>query len=490
MLLPLQGDRCLKKISSKRLLVNMDHSKSHSLWHEFGLGFQDFDGALMKSAIDLDHPSQTRIETDLSRIFGPLPSDECLAAEFAEMPDRDSSTCFARYGCCAKEVCHQHAIECANAFAHEVSTRELPTGSLLKITLPGSAVPARVEGLYFLGACCKKPLIQVLMKACVSPLDPFRYCLEMDQGLPQFSTSHQLFLNILQRHQDPTPNIEIAVEVLSHDFSCDTFTTSQVGVCVLGTDATFKISSGIGSNKTITGAKNKVQTQLPFGLKPPPLPPRKRKHKKNTEAVKRAAQPKRNITTRAEVSDDSDSDSSSDSSSSSSSSSRDSSASSSDKENDNNDNNDDDDNVMPPTATACEEAIVVAEEAKALEATHERKEALAKLWSSQSHFVKQVGFDGEMTIAPTARSVCYHCSQKIAKGLVRCTYFWNERKPSRYMHASCVVPFVHAGDADRKTQAMEIMTAAVAKLSTGGSSSSDGKDFQIKEAVEKILREL
>ena len=111
-----------------------------------------------------------------------------------------------------------------------------------------------------------------------------------------------------------------------------------------------------------------------------------------------------------------------------------------------------------PTAAAAREAANLADAATEFrEFVSARAElAAAHRRGEGSHFVKQVSFD-EGSIARTGRSHCYHSNGSIGQGTVRFSYFWSERRPSRYMHESGVIPFVQANP-ERRGQAIEAMT--------------------------------
>lgn len=42
------------------------------------------------------------------------------------------------------------------------------------------------------------------------------------------------------------------------------------------------------------------------------------------------------------------------------------------------------------------------------------------------------------------------------------TYFWNLKRPSRYIHVNCVLPFVEGNEAERKDQALAALSAIAA----------------------------
>lgn len=116
------------------------------------------------------------------------------------------------------------------------------------------------------------------------------------------------------------------------------------------------------------------------------------------------------------------------------------------------------------------------DESKRAELTAEAKKSVGS-----SFFTASIGFAGG-SIAPSGRSVCYYCDGKIAKACPRFTYFWSCTRPSRFVHATCVVPFVQASAADRKDQAMNAMR----RIKDSDKALPDG----IKPAADRIFTEL
>ena len=76
------------------------------------------------------------------------------------------------------------------------------------------------------------------------------------------------------------------------------------------------------------------------------------------------------------------------------------------------------------------------------------------------------------------------------KGSPRFAYFWNERRPSRYMHASCVVPFVDKDRDARRQQAIDAITKVRDSIQNQSSGSSDTSAVHIKQSAEDILARL
>lgn len=56
--------------------------------------------------------------------------------------------------------------------------------------------------------------------------------------------------------------------------------------------------------------------------------------------------------------------------------------------------------------------------------------------AQHSRFADSVGLCG-VAIAPSGRSVCFFCSDKIPRGSLRLELIHNTRKPPRYLHITC-----------------------------------------------------
>lgn len=341
--------------------------------------------------------------------------------------------------------------------------------------------------MYFLGSLCKKPMLQVLMPAVQHDHKAHTVCLSVAaDGVPCFLTSYDLFLQFAQQQQQVHSNMpfdEVLVEQISFNAHHGVFQKIPE-VYTLQHSSAFKISLA----KPAQVGKRLVQTQLPFGLK---LPPRVRKPRAQTKsgpagpAVSRkrakapvsSSSPSSSSEPGALVSSSCDSDSGSDSDSDS-----DPVASHSEGENQ---------LVVPPTQVAQAEKVVLQEVTKEFnESVAKRAELAEQVRSSglgRSHFVKSVGFE-DGGIATSGRSVCYHCNQKINNGLPRFSYFWDTRKPSRWMHASCVVGFVQANPTARQAQAVSAMARIVSQMS--GAASSTSSEPVVKRAAEEILSHL
>lgn len=146
--------------------------------------------------------------------------------------------------------------------------------------------------------------------------------------------------------------------------------------------------------------------------------------------------------------------------------------------------------LMPPKATARAEEEVAQKEFQIYKKDVQKKQELAEQHAcGASYFVKTIGFS-EGSIAPTSRSVCYHCENKIKKDSPRFAYFWNVRRPSRYLHAACVVHFVNDDRDARRQQAIDAMTKVRDSVQNRSSGSSDASAVHVKQAAEDILSQL
>ena len=377
----------------------MDDCMEHANWKSYSLGLQDCDGALKKSSIDLKGP----IDIDFSHVLGSLPDDDqdpslTTLAAIPNLPD-SGATCFSRFGHCVQHVHHCFVKQFARQFATEVSQKDLPAGSLVKLIPQGCDVSG---GMYFLGSFCKKPLLHVLLKAKAVPGCEHSVCLSLDtprsgQDLG-FQTSHQVFLDLFQstqQHGDSSPLEEIIVEVLAYTFESGAFSLRQLQVQVSHTMARFKVTAF--KKKPGEGPK-KEKISLPFGLK---APAPQRKPKRSLPKQGGAQPPKRRIRTSSAsvpkpnldtIDPDSHSDgelqSSSESTDSSSDGDSHSDSDSSDSDSDStgcvsNANIDADADageiLMPPNATARAEEKLVQKEFQIYQQDVEKKQELAEL---------------------------------------------------------------------------------------------------------------
>ena len=198
---------------------------------------------------------------------------------------------------------------------------------------------------------------------------------------------------------------------------------------------------------------NKVQVKLPFGLTMPKRPraPEKRKRKRKPQA-KKVPKPKvARVAVRDSDSDASSSDSSSDAGHDSEGSDP--------HQGDGGEGGgpDDRDQPVPPTATAEAEAQAIQAAYEDFENDRTRQADMAAQVGPQleksDFFGRTVGFE-DADFAATSRSKCYFCNNPIPKGECRLSYLWSTTRPTRWMHSSCVLPFVQADVESRKSQAI------------------------------------
>ena len=481
------GRRFREKIGAKRLLKSGERLLAHTAWGNYGLGLQDGDGALKRELIDL--------QTDQLTINSDMASAVHKACEglpdFAKCVDdveagNTTATCHCQLGFCKKDVPDHELIKrCARQLAKITHDSSLSAGSLVQIAHGESVC------MYFLGVFCKKPLLQVLVQA--APVDGKDHAYSLTpsgESLPRFFTSFQVFRELIVQMGPATTYF--AVKVFTHSFHRNLWSAQRLEVVASEVSNEFKIHLGKGNSSDQRKAKRDVQ--LPFGLKPKPKErkPRARnrkggKGKGKGKGQRRAAKPGKR--SRSSLSSDSESSASFSSSCPNASSV----GSESEFENDGDKENE---VVELPTAAAQTEENEVVELAKELRIDFEhRAEAAKKYTTGGTTFVKELGFaqDFASAIAPTGRSVCYHCQQKILAGSVRFVYFWNIRRPSRYVHSECVVPFVRV-DMARKGQAVETMMAISLKLGHSNSASSSSAQAdpsgKVKDHVTRLVSEL
>eukprot|EP00438_Fugacium_kawagutii_P012659 Skav215614 [mRNA] locus=scaffold666:585055:598249:- [translate_table: standard] len=502
------GELCRKKLSAKRLFLNKRDFESHTAWKAFGLGLQDSGGALRKDLILVDEP-QEHIDSCLNNAIH-KPSRPASVGDWAQQPDIHRQTCMSKFGCCRLSAHLDLAIKFAREFARSVSQRNIPSGGLIRLTwaLSAGSAAASSEKIFFNGMLCKKPLEHVVVQACQPRVGFYQVALSAQGPLslevPLFMTTHQLFQQVLADLDGQVDKFH--VEILSYDVGAILGTFQQLEVHVTEVQQRFDLLSKPPRKTPAT----KSSIALPFGAKIV-KPKRKKKSAPPTQPKQAAGQKQMKIpdcfaedipvvdvgSSLSSSASGSISDSSSDDTSTSSSSS--SSSSSSVASSASNDSDSDQDPVLqgfsnveapiqagveqlaPATHEAAAEAVIVTEVVDDLQAEHSQKARLSEQVQVKSTFFSVVvGFVQEISVAPTSRSICYQCSRKIEKGHFRLTYHFHVQRPSRYMHLSCVLPFVESNEAARKDQAIETLTALKSDLLLQ-------RNLPAMEAVQSVL---
>ena len=452
------------------------------------MGLHDTDGGLKRSLIDLENPSQDVVDADLAKSIHAAEQTEEVE-RLSGLPAVHTQTCFSRFGHCVQSPFHEFAESCARQFAKHVVEKQLSTGTLVRIVPDG--LQEQVDGtMHFLGVLCKKPLCHVL--AVATPTRQHVYCLlPSPDSVPHFQTTHQIFQSCLQQFGGAPCGFLVEV------FASSLPSLHTLEARALHTTMSFKIKCV----EKVSTREPQVTVKLPFGLKPG-----QGKGRKHKQEAKRPAshQKRRKAAADAKVQPDSDPDSPSRSSESLSSSSgcgtEPESDSDSGSDSDLSAGNVESEVLVPPTRVACIEEGVVIGECESFINTLSKKEATAEHIHvapqqdnpglGQSFFVKNTGFQ-DASIAVSSRSICYHCNSRIEKGNVRFTYFHSTKKPSRYIHDTCVVPFTKADViGKRKEEAVGGMIEILSKLAGASSSSSDQAPSAIKAATELVLSQL
>lgn len=452
----LSGKKFQKVNSANRLRMNSYMKENHSAWSGHGLGLQDSDGAVKKDALNLNlflHQVDFAVDFSLHRKV-----DDDLIAELPVPPhselDVHTRTCFQLFGHCRNQPHHDLSHAFAQSFQKLTTDRKLPAGTLVRVKPvceSGRASDnAPPEEFFFLGVLCKRPLSHVFMKAWIvegeadSVQGQFSL-VDSSSGFPTFLTSHQAFYKIIESCDGDVK--EMTVSIFKTECASRNWGLRQLKVAAIGSPSTATITvRGSGG-----GARSKKQVSLPFGLK---MPVRKKNKKKKSrskpeESSRHFAKP----TSFTIIASGSESEGS------------DGKSSEPEIANDSLDLNPDqqlddamateDAEPVPPTEDAMREAKAVEAAAADHHADCVRMAAAAE--QAGSFFNMPVGFHSA-DVASTGRSRCYHCGQPIQKHSLRFMYFWHARKPSRYMHASCVAPFVQADAASRKAQALTAIT--------------------------------
>ena len=465
----------------RRLQVNSQLKEDHSTWSSYGLGLQDVDGAVKKDSIDLsislaqvdfavDFSLHRKIDDDLTKDLPVLPDIELSA---------NSRTCMHLFGYCARKPHHGMSHAFAQSFEKLTTERKLPAGTLVSIKPVSGASRASNDPLpeefFILGVLCKRPLAQVFMKAWMveserdSGSKVFSLVDDMT-GFPACLTSHQAFYNLIETCRGDVQGF--AVSILSTTFASKHWGLHQFRISTIGAPRTVVISKST--------VQPKKQVSLPFGLK---MPVRKRIQKKRhqkpeAERVKHAPKHFAKSASHLVCSSGSEGSESEEETSETETGEFDS---------DNHDAPCDGGNTeaaspepVPPTDTARLEAkelksVILDHQEDCVRMANTAETAIAR----SSYFHKQIGFESA-SLAATARSRCYHCSNYIPKNTLRFAYFFSTKRPSRYMHGSCIVPFVQADSAARKEQAVSVVQ----------NSAENFADQSIKDEIANILDEL
>ena len=435
------------------------------------LACKDRDGAVARARIDLQHP-QSQVDQEIQDF---LHGDNGL--DEIEMPSQINPILqmllLAVRLCMAS--CRNHAqFHEADRLARQLASKhlkgKLPAGSLVRLERMGAASSGEAAcSCHFLGVLCHRPLNQVLARHAKLPKrsaeENDKYSLiEDDSAMPVFETSYEVFRDLLGT--TARTDISVKVQVLAASFENSLMECGAPGSQRRRCFAAFVLNSFDDD-----GPKQpKAEVRLPFGLK---LPKKPRKVRSATaKPALRRGRGHGGARNRGRGRTHPASRESSSSGTSNKSSSSESPAAPAGSDAAHLDaatlfGSDGAEAVgMLPSAAAVQEEHAVADAAAEYASMLERRKEIASQYrAGGSYFVKVVGFD-EGSVAPTSRSQCYHCNSKIEKGCARFSYFWNERRPSRYMHATCVHLFVQQEPESRRDQAIAALTKVV---STTGS---------------------
>jgi hypothetical protein len=478
------GKSC-RKVSFIRLTVNEQERASHPAWTKLGLGLSDASGALRREFVEqvvTEEECATKLQATIHSPLNPI-----------DLPPDDSQVhnevCHIRFGQCRHSPFAIEAAEFSKYFGPQLVKHNLASGSLLQMKPVGVDQPCEY---LFLGLIIKKPSSQILVKA--HRTSPTSFSVVGHATLPQFMTATQLFQRWLTRHADK-PFSAVAVKVLN--FTVDALSPQSLLEVQLETDlggdaAEFVFRACLERKAKPTKQKN----TLPFGLK---MPPRKRKAKPQPrttlgQAIFKKVRGNLSFTERAKGNaGTSHSDTSaaacdpvnaseSDSSTSSSSASSSSSSSASDVVLDKAKESEE---VAPPNPSDAAELqrLRMAEEQLCRD-RQQRAElaAQARMPFNQRHSF-ELGF-AEVSTAPTSQAKCMCCQQVIIKGSIRLSYFWNTKRPNRYIHEYCVARFCRVGSPDvvatKKQQAIRALTGLMI-LPTVTEAMRTALDFQLMQ---------
>eukprot|EP00439_Symbiodinium_sp_Y106_P041136 s3612_g5.t1 len=470
-MLDVAGAHFCKRISAKRLILNDDNHTADPRWWTYGLSLQDRHGALRRDLVDLCTPQAT-VDAAVHRCMHANleePEDGTFADEVA-VP---TSICHKLFGYCHLENFHNFAGRYAKLLAKETVQRKLPAGSLLRLQpMRGdSALAIPDDQVFFLGVLCQKPLTQVLVKGwpVTSEGGAVGFAVTSGNGrdtdeallMPQFRTSFEIFRNLAALCNGDIDRITVEIIPCTFEHRLNHWQNMQQLKVVVTSQPPSTFTLHEAREEAGTSA---AQVQLPFGLK---FPKKKRSKAKPKARTTRSGPARARGRGRGRQRRTGRSVSSSKSSRSESSSAAP----------ENPDNDDGEDAAVMPTDVARDEERELALAAADFQEAQQKKAALADAHRKGhgSYFSKEIGFD-EGSVAPTGRSKCLHCEGLIVKGAPRFSYFWHERRPSRYMHDTCVRPFVQDDDV-KKDQTIRAMRRIVRST----------KVSEVKSAAERVL---
>lgn len=482
----------MNKISAQRLCVNSDHKNAHSAWSTYGLGLQDSNGAVKADLIDLDISLphvDFAVDYSLHR-----KTDEELVSSFPLPPSAEvtvhNRTCAELFGYCKQCQYHTLAQSFAKTLANTVVGKKINCGALIKLrpnseSSRGSTNPMP-EPCFFLGALCKKPLKHILAKAWLcetsDPANGNVFSLVGDSGVPTFQTSQQVFYDLVQ--ECGADMHSITAWIFNSSFQSGPWGLHKLRVLTFGTPSSFVMKTGAAHDANLS---RKEQVKLPFGLKMEKQPRVTRKRQPRAATVGGPAKKPKPVPPAVAIHH---SDSDSDSSSSSSSSDSSGCPRSVEAQNSEPDSSPEieqsqgraESEPVPPNATGDAEMEAVGKACKEYQADVEQKAQFAEVASQRmgSFFNRSIGFDGA-SVAPTSRSICYHCNKHIEKGSLRMVYYWHTKRPSRFMHGRCVVQFVQSENTSTcRAQAVDAIRNVI---------ESCGQEF-VKDGAAKILKDL
>ena len=450
-------------MGAKRLQVNNLLQDKHGAWSSFGLGLADMHGALARSLIDLS-TAQSSVDQQVREFVHARLADEVHAD--ADEPQLSHTACRQLYGYCKRDMWHALADNLANQFKQEALAHKLPAGTLvvLQPVVRAPEAPALPSSSFFVGALCQRPFQQIFLTAWPCPGKPSVFALcRAEDALPTCATSHQVFRDLALSCSGCNAGLR-QVKAKAMSYTLDNGLWSVEKLEVTATHVLHEFS--LVAERTSKPSTPKPQVELPFGLKPV-RKARAKRPKGNGKGRGRTQQQ-----CRAAAGPDLDTASDSQSGSCSAATDTEFVLDGGDEAAE---------SMALPSGSATDEARNVAALAGEYQEMLDRRAMLAAAHRQGrgTYFVREVGF-AEGSVAPTSRSECYYCQDKIAKGSTRFAYFWNQKRPSRYMHDFCILRFIEENPGQRKAQATRAMNLIVQNATSP----------QVKSAAQHLLAQL
>lgn len=458
-----------------------------------GSGF----GALKARLINMEMTDDQVAQSLTDSLHAPLEAtslETTIPEQYHDVEVHDSP---CKHFLCEKDPHQSQCEQLVKALSWALEANDVNAGSLLVFTakavkeLSKDAAEMQIQTLEsyprILGVALKKPMCQIFVEAV---LDHDHVCLKRPgDALPQFQSSHELFLHMLREHSIPSSSmliVEVAVWI------CKAFLETSPQYMLKANPVVERCTFNITSEQKTKRVY--VNHKLPFGMETLVRDRKKRvkakaaQHKPIKKDIGKRrgqagkAKSVRNIIMAKQSSDqdvvgdgqlardqaDNEHDSGE---------SGEEAAQSSNAENGVSDIvEQEEEAAVPMSSTVAAEEKQLAPLAAEVEAADaHRQKVAATVQPSSSYFSREIGLlDADM--AKTGRAVCIHCKVKIAKDTVRFSWYYSKVRPSAWCHSHCLFELTRA--TGLKNQVMPKLREIASKATaTHNPVVSDAKDI-------------